>query len=198
VWSAGWRIGSDGVGVTQLSVAALALVCGGVLLLFLAWRTKDRVRLPVVGGWLCLLAALWLFARDAGLEYGLVYGLALPGLAALAVVGLAAQRRSAVAGGPAESGVRWPGPAAALRTLERVVLIVVVAGAACAAMALSIGYLLGASPANRFALAGVLLPVLWGVSAYWLGAASRPRVRAAVIAVLGSAGYIVLRLGVWQ
>lgn len=184
--------------MTQLSVGAVALVSGGVLLLFLAWRTKDRVRPPVVGGWLCLLAALWLFARDAGFEYGLVYGLALPGLAALSVVVLTAQRRRAVAGKLAERSVAWPAPVAVLCTLERAVLIVVVAGIACAAMALSIGYLVSASAANRFAVAGVLLPALWGVSAYWLGATSRPRPRAAVIALLGVTGCVILRLGVWQ
>lgn len=184
--------------MTWLSAAALALAAGGVVLLFVAWRTKRRARLPVIGGWLTLLASLWLFVRDVGPEFGLVYGLAVPGLAALALVGVTAERRTPVAGGVAQFGVPLPGAAAVLRTLERFVLIVVVAGAASAAVALGIGYLFASSRAGRFALAGVLLPVLWGAWAYWLGAADKPRPRAVVVALLGVAGYVVLRLGVWQ
>ncbi len=184
--------------MTQVSLAALALVTGGVVLLFLAWRTKGRAGLLAAGGWLCLPAGLWLFTRDVGIEFGMVYGLAVPGLAALAVVGLTAQRRGAVAGGLTERGIPLPGPAAVLRTLEHLVLIVVVAGAASAAVALCVGYLISSIAANRFTVAGVLLPVLWGVSAYWLGATSQPRRRAALVGLLGIAGCLVLRLGVWQ
>jgi hypothetical protein len=178
-----------------LNAAGALLSLGTIALLFSAWRRGS-------GAWAAasaalLVAAIATWCAAAGVEFGLVYALTLPSLAAFAVIAAANGRRGD-APGSAPAARRLPAPTAAgtASALGRTLLVVPGAGAAAALGALAIGYLLHENAADRLVTAGLLLPLLWGLAGYWLSAARRIERPLATLAVTGIAGAAFLALGV--
>ncbi len=178
-----------------LTAAGAALSLGFVAGLFGAWRRGS-------GAWaaaalILLLAAIVTWCAAAGVEFGLVYALTLPSLAAFALIAAVNDRRGATPRS-APAARRLPAPTAggAAQALGKVMLVVPGAGVAAALGALAIGYLLHEEAADRLVTAGLLLPLLWGLAAYWLSAARRIARPLAALAVAAIAGAAFLRLGV--
>lgn len=179
----------------NLTAAGVALSFGTIALLFRAWRQSS-------GAWaaaavLLLIAAIATWCAAAGVEFGVVYALTLPSLAALALIAAVNDRRGD-APHTVPAARRLPAPTASgtARALGRAVLLGPGAGVAAALSALAIGYLLQEASADRLVTAGLLLPLLWGLASYWLSAARR-LVRPLTTLVLAAiAGATYLALGV--
>jgi hypothetical protein len=173
---------------------ALFLSLAGVALVYRGWRDgQGRFSVP---GWLCLWLAVPLWALTSGWEFGLIYALTLPSVLALAVVALVSRRREVAATAPSASR-RLPLPA--LSALGRAglwtLLVLPVAGLASGLLALALAYVVAGSADNRIALAGVLLPVLWGSLAYWLAGWRNAGRQGAVLLAAGVLCGLWLALG---
>lgn len=177
-----------------LNAAGALLSIVTVALLFAAWRCGSRAW--AAAAVVLLVAAIVTWCAAAGVEFGLVYALTLPSLAAFAVVAAANSRRGD-APGSAPAARRLPAPTAAgtASAVGRTLLVLPGAGIAAALGALAIGYLLHDNAADRLVTAGLLLPLLWGLAGYWLSAARRIARPLATLAVAGIAGAAFLALG---
>jgi hypothetical protein len=174
---------------------ATLLSAAAVLLLYGAWRRGSRA---LAGGGLAGIAIATIsWCTAAGPEFGLVYALTVPAVAAVAVIAAANRRRGMPpVYAPALRRVPRPGARSTLHAAGRAGLLLPGTGLATALAALGIGYLASDDPAGRLVLAGLLLPLLWGLGSYWLLAASQPWRPAAVVALGGLAGAGFLALGV--
>lgn len=156
-----------------LSALAILLTAGGVAVIHGVWRRRLPRRGMLALGWLLLVlsAALWIYADGA--EFGLVRALVVISLVAWGAVWINRRvrlpRRE-----EREQVLAAPKPGRGLvRNTVLFVLSVPVAGAASALVSVLLGHWLSVEPANRAAVAIVLLPLLWGCALYWACADSK-------------------------
>ncbi len=156
------------------SVLAILLTTAGIAIIHGVWRRRLSPRRGVLAaGWLLLVlsATLWIYADGA--EFGLVRALVFISLAAWAAVWINRRVRPPRRG-EREQALAAPKPGRGLvRNTALFVLGVPVAGAASALASVLLGHWLSVEPANRAAVAIVLLPLLWGCALYWVCADSK-------------------------
>lgn len=182
----------DLITITGGIVAALA----GVACLYLSWRGVLRKGgWPVPLGWALIGLSIYLWVRAQGGEFGTAFALLVMPLFAWAVIGFAVELRSAArrtrdpepaTNGP--GGHRWAYHAGML------LLTVLLSGAAALLGASALGGLLPWEPVDAMVFAAYLMPVLWGVAAFWVSAdpkVYRPVVVLAVL-ILSSSAYLFL------
>lgn len=156
------------------SLAALSGIAG-VASLFAAWRERWPRRIAVSAGWGLLVLSCVLWVRAAGAEFGLVYaplGIALCGWLA---VGLTAEpRRGAPERAPAYAALGRPDRRSLARHVLLFVYVVPLAGLASILASVTLAHRLPWEPANALVAGILMMPLLWGLAAYWIVAASRP------------------------
>lgn len=176
--------------------AAMLVSLSGIGLLYACWRGLLRRRplrvIALGGGWALQLVALALWTQAMGAEIGVSLGLlAMAPLAWLPVAVGASNGPANVLLQPPVA-LRRPALPALVRQTVRALAVLALAGAAAALAAVAVTGLLPWQAANRFALAILLVPVLWGLGAYWICADIRWWRPVGVLAcVLGvSAGWL--------
>lgn len=175
---------------------AIALVATGisVLTLYASWRRPHRRKaLANVSGWLTLGVAATFWVRYGGVEYGVAYtAMALSTIAWL-LIGLTrdAPRRQRHRPRPYVS----PGPVthhALGHAVGRAFVAIPLAGLtsllACVAMIAPLAWV----TADRYVLAIMLSPILWGGLSVWAGMTSRLVRTAAVFSSIAVAASAIL------
>lgn len=170
----------------QFSTAAAAAVLSGAAIgsLWLAWRGRGRP-------WLLLSlssgsAALLLWARLAGAEFGTIYALGIGTLGAWVWIGCTATRAGGKGPGDRPRRTAAPSAAALLHGLGTALLTGPLALVAVVVTCLHLVYWLPAGSAARWVTAGFALPVLWTTLATLLLCSDqRGRAALAVGAVAG-------------
>ncbi|WP_022697463.1 hypothetical protein [Euryhalocaulis caribicus] len=178
--------------------AAVLSAIAGVFCLHFAWkrRPKPGRTLPVIAGWALIAASLPLWIAASGPEYGTAYALLTMGfLAWIAVLPRAKFSRARVERKPS-------GPVHATRgRMNRLVrhgllflISTPVAAVSSALFTIAALKLLPGSAANRMAFSFLLIPVVWGIAAYWTIADTKLVRPAAAIIAAGAAGAALIYL----
>ncbi len=155
-----------------MSSPLLALVClllssSGVGCLYFSWRRKLSSGLWVSLGWLLLATSLLSWSQLLGVEFGVSYALLVLSLVAW-LLALASLDRSRV---NRQQLTSHPLSRPTWRTLGKhsglMLLTVGVAGSSAALVSVGLLRLLPMQPVNTIVVAVLLLPLLWGLLAYW-------------------------------
>lgn len=181
---------------TILSLVAAGTSMLGAITLLRRWREgRGGSTVLAVAGWVLLFAALALWVVAHGVEFGTVLGLTVPTLAAFIVIASHADFRHRAI----ESERRVVAPL----TLDRIgyhhllfVLAVPFAGIASLCIAPAVALALPWQPANQWALAIMLLPVIWGGASTWLTFDPNVPRAAGSILLLAAAATAFLAFGV--
>lgn len=146
-------------------------------------------------GWLTLVAAWGAWTLASGVEFGTVFALTTPALVAVALVWKHRKRRpgppatprgSTVAQNSAERGT------ALMLHSTRLLLTVPLAAAASLHAGTAIAVLLPLTRPDALALGILLLPLLWGLSAYWMLMAPRFWLPAVIVSGSGVAAALLI------
>lgn len=166
----------------------LALGAAGVAALYSSWR-----KLPLSGpwvvaaGWLLVAVSLWSWVAGAGAEFGISYGLiAFSLLGAVLVLYNFELRERKLA---RSNGTRalTIDPRSWGRHGLLLVAAVPLAGLASTLLTVWLASFLPWHPTDRMVLAVLLVPVIWGLAAWWACADSRPL---RPVSVLGAAAVL--------
>lgn len=154
------------------SLVALAISLGGVVTLYLSWRSARRPKWPTVAtGWLLLGLSVTLWTRSGGAEFGSAD-------AAIAVAFCAWSVVAAVGRDSRHSGERRlqprvarviPRRTATLRVMTRAVVAAPLAGTASLLASVLLVQALPWTAVNRYVFAIVVAPIVWGLLAVWVG-----------------------------
>lgn len=147
-----------------------ALVSGslGVLLLYVAWRGAGAARRWLVAaGWLLVAASCWSWAGHAGVEFGLAFAMLQVPLVAWLLVGSNTHVRSNKARPQTPVALAAPGVAGVLRHVGIFLVAVPLAGCSSALLVLALGTMLPLDEPGRIAVVILVLPIAWGLAAYW-------------------------------
>lgn len=146
----------------------------GLGMIFLSWKSRIQLKDTFTSvGWLLLVLALIAWIGLSGWEFGLIYGLTLPSLAALLLVGFNAESNNSGMSNLPRMQLATPSQRAVLKTVFRVLLIVPFALVTSVFISYTLGVLLLEVELNQMVLAICVLPVIWGVFAWWLLADTR-------------------------
>lgn len=148
---------------------AVACTVSAVALLYRSWsRRPEGSRVAVATGWLLLaVAAAWWIALD-GWEFGTIYAITVPSLAAAGVLCLVADRRP----GRVRNAPHTPMARASWRAVRAnlfTFLLVFPFGVVASTLVTSaVGLLLPFGELDQLAFIVCAVPVVWGLVAFWL------------------------------
>jgi hypothetical protein len=156
-------------GMLPGTLAGTALLLVGVLLLRMSWvRRGAHNALPMLGGWLILLAAAATFGWAWGGELGTIYAFLAWSAVAYAVVGVGVELRApkraaarALALEPESRPANWT------RGIVKSFLAIVFAGIAAVGIGVAFAVAMPLEPKDRIIIGGLLVPVLWGGGMAW-------------------------------
>lgn len=173
-----------------LPVAALMLTGTGIAALREAWNKRNQWS-PwlLAGGWAAFALAVLLFAFWKGWEVGVPYALAVLSIVALAAVAGHAQWRE-VRNGPSRAAATDPSdrPSRFWRGAVRVLLAGPLSGFAAIGFGVALAKGLPLAEADRIAIGGLAVPILWAGGMVWTLADDRIlRALAVLIASIAAA-----------
>lgn len=177
---------------------ALGMTIAGVVTLHASWRHPHARHWPAVtGGWLLLAGAVAAWIRAAGAEFGIAYAaLAVPPVAGILIVmtrdARGTRRETPRPWAPARLVSRHAIAHAACRACVAIPL----AGAASLLTSVAFITPLPWSDADRYVLAIVVAPVVWGFLSTWAAVTSRLACTAAVFSIIVLAASAILSAGV--
>lgn len=166
-------------------LGAVASAC-----LWLAWRERGLWWLVASIG--CGLAALLLWGRLVGPEFGVIYSFGATALSAWVWIGFTTTRAGGKGAGDRPRRTAAPSAAALLHGLGTALLTGPVALVAVVVACLHLVYWLPAGPAARWVTAAFALPVLWATLATLLLCTDRRGRAAFAMGVLTGLGTLVL------
>lgn len=191
--------------MTELFIAIAAFITSfaGLVFLLLSWQNKtDRAQNQVVAfAWFIIAISIYLWTIAYGSEFGVCYGFISIALQAWILVlyqhktnGKPNKTRAFKA--MVKTQVNWT---AGLKSLPKVSLILLavipLSGFASMQVLAGLTALLPGEKVNSMALGVYLLPVLWGIFAYWVCAAqnlARPVISLVTISVISySVNYLL-------
>lgn len=177
----------------HFGTAAAALLLSGSAIggLWLAWRG----RLWLLPGLAAAAAALLLWGRLAGVEFGTVYALGAGTLGAWALIGLTATQTGGRVASDRPLHTAVPSATALLRGLGAALLTGPLTLLAVVVACLHLVYWLPAPPATRWVTAAFALPLLWAVLTTLLLCTDRRGRAALLLGVLTGLGALVLPSG---
>lgn len=155
--------------LTNLIAGTLSLA--GVACLFYSWKRDRRDRSsPVIWlGWFLLVMSLPLWFVEPGWEFGLVYGLSFPALAAWLVIYFSRENRRSESRHDVEPVLvgrpQWIKVAGHLGLFLATVPLL---GVASVPVTLFLVNLLPADDATRMLWSLLVMPLLWGGVAAWI------------------------------
>jgi hypothetical protein len=150
------------------AIAAVFTGASGVVLLYASWRKRLRPkRLVVPCGWSLIAISFWFWIRFAGAEFGTV--IAAMQLSIVAWIFVLTNRHMRRSNGRQQEPVAMNLPRfqAILHHSSRFLIAVPLAAGAGTMLVLAASILLPWSDANRLAFAVLVMPLMWGVLAYW-------------------------------
>ncbi len=166
-------------------------MAAGVVMLRKRWLARGAGgHAFLIGGWLAIFAAFYLFAETWGAEMGTTYALGAISLAAYALIGATYERREGKRREPREPAVDpEERPTNWKRGTGKAILAIVLAGIASIGIGVAIAVQAPWPPQDRAVIGGLLVPILWGGGMAWT--LCDPRlVRATIILLAVSAlGY---------
>jgi hypothetical protein len=177
--------------VVLLAFAGGLLMAAGVAMLRKRWLARGASGSGfLLGGWLAIVAAFYLFARAFGAEMGTTYALGTLSVVAYALISATFERRESkrrepreAAFDPEERPTNWK------RGTGKALLAIVLAGIAAIGIGVAFAVQAPLPPQDRAVVGGLLVPILWGAGMAWT--LCDPRlVRATIILIVVSAlGY---------
>ncbi|MBN8913403.1 MAG: hypothetical protein J0H65_15365 [Rhizobiales bacterium] len=152
-----------------LALAGGLLMVAGVVMLRERWLARGTDGLAfLIGGWLAVLAAVYLFAETWGAEMGTTYALGAISLAAYTVVAATFERRESKRREPREAAVDpEERPTNWKRGTGKALLAIVLAGVASIGIGVAIAVQAPWPPQDRAVIGGLLVPILWGGGMAW-------------------------------
>ncbi len=152
------------------------------------WRARGSATAwLLLGGWLAVFIAFWLFGQAWGAEMGTTYAIGALSLLAYGLIVITHERRTAKTRGrrenvydPENRRSNWR------RGIAKSLLAIVLSGIASIGVGVAIAVTLPLPPQDRAIIGGLLVPILWGGGMAWT--LCDPRlVRATVILLAVSA-----------
>jgi hypothetical protein len=158
----------------------------GTALLYRSWRRSLPNRaLTISIGWMFLFGSLPLWVYAAGSEFGSVFAIIAVPFAAWLFVGIGLQARDRVAVALPRRRLHGPSLRAMIRQLGLFAATVPLAGAASSMVSAALVRWLPGLEVDRMAFAVLIMPVVWGLLAFWICAAERRLRTISLIAGLG-------------
>jgi hypothetical protein len=151
------------------TLAGGLLLVAGVVMLRKRWLARRAHGLPyLIGGWLSVLAALFLFAEAWGAELGTTYALGALSLAAYAVIVATHERRTDRQRAPREATLDpEERPTNWRRGVGKSLLAIVLAGVAAIGVGVAFAVAMPLPPQDKAVIGGLLVPILWGAGMAW-------------------------------
>lgn len=150
------------------TLAGLALLGGGTLVLRQAWLARRRDHRLLWAGWALVLAGMAAFWMGWGGELGIPFGLIALGLLAYSLISATHERRTAksrplreTALDPEERSPSWG------RAIFKSLLAIVLAGIASIGLGVLFAVKGPLPEADRIIIGGLLVPILWGGGMAW-------------------------------
>jgi hypothetical protein len=152
-----------------LLVAAAGTCTGsGIALLYRSWLRRPQGSRPAAAGWLLLVvAAAWWIALD-GWEFGLIYSITVPSLAAGIALWIVADRRPGRVAPAVHLAISRPSWSAVRENLVTFFLVVPFGVMASTLVTTAAGLLLPFGDLDQVVFIVCAVPVVWGVVACWL------------------------------
>lgn len=158
-------------GLTPWLYGLLALACtaAGIILLHRSWsRRPQRSRVAVATGWMLFaVAAAWWIAAE-GWEFGTIYAITVPSLAAGGLLWVVADRRPGRVRVTHRKPVARPSWSAVRANLLTFLLAVPFGVLASTLVTSAMGLLLPFGELDQLAFIVCIMPVVWGLVAFWL------------------------------
>jgi hypothetical protein len=170
----------------------IACTLFGTALLHLSWRraTPDRAVTTAIG-WLFLVGSLALWVGAAGAEYAPVFAiLALP-FAAWLLASVSHERRERPSTTLTRRSLHGPELAKLLNHLGLFAAVVPLAGTTSSLVATALIRWWPGEAVNSMAIGVLLMPVLWGLLAFWVCATERRLRAVSLLAGLGVLGGVL-------
>jgi hypothetical protein len=150
------------------AIAAVLAGASGVVSLYASWRQRlQPKRLAVPCAWLLIAVSFWFWIRFAGAEFGTV--IAAIQLSIVAWILVLTNRHVRRSNGRRQEPVAMNLPRfqAIVHHSSRFLVAVPLAAATGTMLVLAASVLLPWSDVNRLAFAVLMMPLMWGVLAYW-------------------------------
>lgn len=141
----------------------------GTGILYFSWKSKVQLKESfTVVGWSFLVAALFCWIEFNGWEFGTLYAITLPSLAALLYVSYNAEINNSSVSSADFEPIRRPCSQLILRFVGKLFLILPFALIASIFVSYGVSILTLQSELNQMVMAICTLPIVWGLFAYWL------------------------------
>jgi len=142
---------------------------GGPGILYYSWKYKPALKASFTGfGWLLIGLAVFCWSALEGWEFGLIYGITLPSLAAFTFIVLNARVHDASINEMQFISVTKPSIQILLRFTGMALIVLPFALATSASISYGLSTLMIDSALNQLVLAICFLPILWGLFAFWI------------------------------
>ena len=151
-----------------LALVGSTVAAGGI---YLGWRNSSAVYAWL--GWLAVAGSVYCWHLVLGVEYGLTIGLCLPALTVWAAIAVEAspQRQTRERVKPAH---QWRvAPRQIARQTGHILYVLPGQMFICALIMIAVVYQLPVSEPKQMATGVLVMPVLWGLLAYWYVLSSR-------------------------
>ena len=151
-----------------LALIGSAVAAGGV---YMGWRNSSVVYAWL--GWLAVAGSVYCWYLALGVEYGLTIGLSLAALTVWAAIAVEAnpQRQTSERVKPAHQWQFAPGQIA--RQTGHILYVLPGQMVICALIMIAVVYQMPVSEPKQMATGVLVMPVLWGLLAYWYVMSSR-------------------------
>ncbi|WP_416307788.1 hypothetical protein [Neptunicella sp. SCSIO 80796] len=167
------------------SVVGVLFTLAGIACLYKSWNSKIKSSAQVWTGWGSLTISAWCWIQSSGAEFGLSYALISLSVVALILIGWKAEIAVSPKVAIQPEHVIVYRPAAIPRNLLLFLLTVPVAGMAAMMITMLLNSLLPLSRVNMMVLSVYLMPVVWGLAAYWVCADDKLARPALGLSVMG-------------
>lgn len=164
--------------MSPISIGYIALgnICTlmGTGILYFSWKLKPQLKETfTIAGWCLLVTAMLFWIELTGWEFGTIYAFTLPSLAALIYVVFNTEINGSKSQEASFQSISLPARRQLVGFIVRLFLILPFALAASVFVSYGLSIVLVASELNQLVLAICILPVIWGLFAYWLLADTR-------------------------
>lgn len=169
-------------------LAALAVAC-----LFWSWKGSSKSWL-MASGWVFASLSLWAWVMASGAEFGVTLAFLVLPVIAWAMMLFNADVRQQRLQAYRQGALTAPRVQTLLYQVLLFILVVPVAGAAAVFTTTAFTLLLPVAKVNAVVTAVILIPIVWGLAAYWVCAARKLHGPAIWLLVLtgGCAGLLYL------
>ncbi|MFC6632129.1 hypothetical protein [Microbulbifer taiwanensis] len=181
---------------SSLWMNALApLLCGaGVYLLWRSWRGRKLLGgFSAAGGWLSVLAGIFIWASAAGGEFGTSYALIAVSLVAWIICALGVERRQAKPARNVDVAVADTlGDTSRWHKWGTFVTAGPIACVATCLVTVALSGLLPFASGNRMAFAALAYPLAWGAASVWICASAHLARNALILLAVAAVAAVFL------